>query len=54
MESRSSQRRNQTEDQREEVRRVDRESIESYNNNLHKNKNEIATMMEEILNTTST
>ena len=45
-----SHRRNQTDDLREEVRRVDRERIQSYNNNLHKNKNEIATMMEEILN----
>ena len=45
-----SQRRNLTDYQKEEVRRVDRERIQSYNNNLHKDKNKIATMMEEIFN----
>ena len=33
----------------EEDRRVDRERIQSYNNNLHRDKNKIATRMEEIL-----
>ena len=34
----------------EEDRRVDRERIQSYKNNLHRDKNYIATRMEEILN----
>ena len=36
--------------QREENLRLQKKRTEYYNNNLHKNKNEIATMMEEILN----
>ena len=34
----------------EENRRLQRQRTEYYNNNVHKNKNEIATMMQEILN----
>ena len=39
-----------TEEEMEEDRRVDRERIQSYKNNLHRDKNKIATRMEEILN----